>query len=86
MGLSLLSVCAMLSIGIAISLCLILVGQTPFDVLFISFSPGGIIEMALIALTIGTNPALVSLHHIYRILITIVVMSVMARQFSKVQT
>ena len=86
MGLSLLSVCAMLSIGIAISLCLILVGQTPFDVLLISFSPGGIIEMALIALTIGTNPALVSLHHIYRILITIVVMSVMARQFSKVQT
>ena len=83
-GLSLLSVCAMLSIAICISLSLRQLSQTPFDVLLISFSPGGIIEMALIALTLGTNPALVSLHHIYRILITIFVMSIMGRKFPKI--
>ena len=84
MVLSLLSVCAMLTIGIAISLSLMHLSKTPFDVLLISFSPGGIIEMALIALTLGTNPALVSLHHIYRILLTIVVMSTIGRKFSKI--
>ena len=79
--LSLLSVCAMLTIGIIISLSLVHLNKTPFDVLLISFSPGGIIEMALIALTLGTNPALVSLHHIYRILLTIIVMSTMGHKF-----
>ena len=74
----------MLSIGGAISFGLIHLSQTPFDVLFISFSPGGIIEMALIALTLGTNPALVSLHHIYRILITVVAMGLVGRRFPKV--
>ncbi len=84
MGLSMMSVCLMLSIGGAISFGLIQLSQTPFDVLLISFSPGGIIEMALIALTLGTNPALVSLHHIYRILITIVAMGLVGRRFPKV--
>lgn len=82
--LSLLSVCAMLTIAIAISLSLIHLSTTPFDVLLISFSPGGIIEMVLIALTLGTNPALVSLHHIYRILLTIVLMSTIGQKFSKI--
>ena len=84
MVLSLLSVCAMLTIGITISLSLMHLSKTPFDVLLVSFSLGGIIEMALIALTLGTNPALVSLHHIYRILLTIVVMSTIRHKFSKI--
>ena len=84
MVLSLLSVCAMLTIGITISLSLMHLSKTPLDVLLISFSQGGIIEMALIALTLGTNPALVSLHHINRILLTVVVMSTIGQKFSKI--
>lgn len=44
----------------------------PFDVMLISFAPGGVTEMALIALSLQANPALVTLHHIWRILITVV--------------
>ncbi len=82
-GLSLLSVCAILSFGIAISQSLIHLSQTPFNGLLISFSPGGIIEMALIALKQATNPTHVS---IYRILITIIAMNVIWRKFSRNQT
>ena len=39
--------------------------------LFISFAPGGVTEMSLIALSIASSPALVSAHHIFRIIITV---------------
>ena len=58
---------------IALAICLILSAfqPLPFDVLLISFAPGGLIEMSLIALSLNANPALVSLHHMYRILLTV---------------
>lgn len=48
----------------------------PFDTLLISFAPGGVTEMALIALSLQANPALVTAHHIYRIILTVIEMSV----------
>ena len=51
----------------------------PFDVMLISFAPGGVTEMALIALSLQANPALVTLHHIWRILITVVGLGLSAR-------
>ena len=39
--------------------------------LFISFAPGGVTEMSLIALSVASSPALVSAHHIFRIIITV---------------
>ena len=39
--------------------------------LFISFAPGGVTEMSLIALSIASSPALVSAHHIFRIITTV---------------
>ena len=47
--------------------------------LLISFAPGGVTEMALIALSLQANPALVTAHHIYRIILTVIEMSVIAR-------
>ena len=44
----------------------------PIDVLLISFAPGGVTEMSLVALSLQANPAFVTLHHIFRILITVV--------------
>ena len=61
-----------------------MLSKTLFDVLLISFSLGGIIEMAFIALTLGTYPALVSLHHIYHISLTVVVTSTIGQNFSKI--
>lgn len=53
MALSLLSVCGMQTIGIIISLSVLHLSKTPFDVLRISFFPRGIIEITLISLTFG---------------------------------
>ena len=43
----------------------------PFDVMLISFAPRGVTEMALVALSLPANPALVTLYHIIRILLTV---------------
>ena len=47
---------------------------TGFDIetLIICFAPGGVTEMALVALSLQANPAVVTLHHIYRIILTII--------------
>jgi len=36
-------------------------------------------EMALVALSLQANPAFVTLHHIYRILLTVVALGVITR-------
>lgn len=54
------------------------IGQD-FDVLLISFAPGGVTEMALVALSLSANPAFVTLHHIFRILITVVALGLSAK-------
>ena len=79
--LSVLSVTAMLGIGIGFSLGLQWLTGTNFDVLLISFAPGGVTEMALIALSLHANPALVTLHHVFRIFLTVIEMTLLARLF-----
>lgn len=80
-GLSLLSVGAMLLIGGLMAAVVHPMTGEPFDVLLVSYSPGGVTEMALIALSLAANPAFVSAHHIYRILLTIIVMGLGYRRF-----
>lgn len=74
-GLSALSVASMLIIGGLFAAIVHPLAGEPFDVLLISFSPGGVTEMALIALSLQANPAFVTTHHIYRILLTVAVMT-----------
>jgi len=82
--LSFLSVGSMLLIGLGF--CALAMGPTgePLDVLLISFSPGGVTEMALIALSLNANPAFVSAHHIYRILLTVATMRPFYRRFVRI--
>ncbi|SEP55416.1 AbrB family transcriptional regulator [Thalassovita taeanensis] len=77
--LTVLSVGGMLALGTLCALALTQLTDTPFDVLLISFAPGGVTEMGLVALSLHANPAIVTLHHIYRIILTVLEMSVMAR-------
>ena len=79
-GLSFASVSAMMLIGISICLILSYSKQFPFDLLLISFAPGGLTEMSLIALTLSANPALVSLHHLYRIILTVLLLGLVDRR------
>lgn len=75
--LGLLSVTAMLALGTMLALAVHGMTGTPFDVALISFAPGGVTEMALVALSLNANPALVSAHHIYRIILTVVEISLL---------
>lgn len=45
------------------------------DVLFISYAPGGVSEMGLIALSLSASPVVVSAHHLLRIVVTVLVAS-----------
>ncbi|MDO6485921.1 AbrB family transcriptional regulator [Shimia thalassica] len=61
------------TLAIASGLALILRQFVPlsFQTLLISFAPGGVTEMSLIALSLGASPVLVSTHHLFRILFTV---------------
>lgn len=80
--LSFLTVAAMLIIGAAMALLITPITGEPFDVLLISFSPGGVTEMALVALSLNANPAFVTMHHLYRIILTVFVIVRVARKFA----
>ncbi|RXV66773.1 aminopeptidase [Roseovarius sp. A46] len=78
-GLALMAVGAMLAIGGALAAGLHALTGEAVDVLVISLAPGGVTEMALVALSLNANPAFVTLHHIYRIVLTVLVIGVLAR-------
>jgi len=78
-GLALVSVGGMLTIGVGLAAILHGMTDEPVDVLVISLAPGGVTEMALVALSLQANPAFVTLHHIYRILLTVVALGVITR-------
>ena len=79
MGLSLVSVTGMMAIGILLSAGVHAMTGLPTDSLVVSFAPGGVVEMSLIALSIAANPAFVTLHHLVRIFLTVGEMALVRR-------
>ena len=78
-GLTLISVAGMLGLGLLCAIILQPVTGLHLDVLLISFAPGGVTEMALVALSLHANPAIVTIHHVYRIVLTVLEMGLFAR-------
>ena len=78
-GLAFVSVGGMLCLAALIAVLLAPITGEPFDVMLISFAPGGVTEMALVALSLPANPALITLYHVIRILITVVGLTLSAR-------
>ncbi|WP_306150814.1 AbrB family transcriptional regulator [Roseovarius sp. MMSF_3281] len=78
-ALSLVSVAGMLILAAICAEALYLTVDEPFDTMLISFAPGGVTEMALVALSLQANPALVTLHHIWRIIVTVLGLSLTRR-------
>lgn len=74
--LSFASVSFMLILGAVLSALLLQMTDISGLVLLISFAPGGMTEMSLIALSLSASPALVSMHHLFRIVVTVVSLSV----------
>ncbi|GKY87202.1 AbrB family transcriptional regulator [Sinisalibacter aestuarii] len=71
MGLSVVSVSAMMGLGVLLAAGVHIATGLPTDMLVVSFAPGGVVEMSLIALSLAANPAIVTLHHLVRILFTV---------------
>jgi membrane AbrB-like protein len=78
-GLAVVSVAGMLAVGVSLAAGLHAMTGEPVDVLVISLAPGGVTEMALVALSLSANPAFVTLHHIYRILVTVLVIGTVTK-------
>lgn len=79
-SLSLLSVAAMMALGVALAALVHLGSGLATDMLVVSFAPGGVVEMSLIALSLAANPAVVTLHHLARIMITVGEMAVVRKR------
>ena len=78
-GLSLAS--ALLLIGLALGLSAVLgpiVGE-PLATVFLAFAPGGLAEMSLIALSAGVGIPFVMMHHLLRVVLSLVIARVMSR-------
>lgn len=80
-GLGIVAIALTLAVALAFAWVLSLAGTIAADVLFISYTPGGVTEMSLIALSLGISPILVAAHHLFRIAVTVVLMGVLARRF-----
>lgn len=78
-ALSLTSVAAMMGLGFAFAWLLHRVTGLAIDMLVVSFAPGGVVEMSLIALSLAANPAFVTLHHLIRIVMTVAELSLVRR-------
>lgn len=78
--LGVLAVGAMLALALAFSVALAPISPVSPEALFISFAPGGVSEMGLIALSLGVSPVIVATHHLCRIIITVIFAGYMARR------
>lgn len=79
-GLAAVSVAGMMALGAVLAVLLVPLTGLGFDVLFVGLAPGGVSEMALIALSLAANPAFVTAMHVYRILLTVGVLIVAVRR------
>lgn len=82
-GLGLTFVTATVSIALAGAFALALDALVPATAaaIFLAFSPGGIAEMGLVAISLGIEPAFVIVHHLARIILTVSLAPVLYDRF-----
>jgi uncharacterized protein len=61
----------MLGLAVAFAMALAAALDQTLPGLVLSFAPGGFAEMSLVALALGIDPAIVSSHHLYRIVLVV---------------
>ena len=80
-----LSIAGSISTALAISMSAVLayftclVVDVPFAQMWIAFAPGGVEGMSAMALALDLDPVFVAIHHIYRILLLIVILPILLR-------
>lgn len=80
-GLALAMGALMLALALAFSAALAPLTDESAALYLMAFAPGGVIEMGLIALTLGANPVFVTTHHIIRIFATVFLTPWLFRRF-----
>jgi uncharacterized protein len=75
-----LSVSVYLVIGLGFAFGLVQLTAIPLPALIISFAPGGVTEMGLVALSLNLSPIIVAAHHVFRIALTVGIMTLAARR------
>lgn len=79
LGLGVIYVAANLLLATGFAWVLIHVVALDQSTLLVSYAPGGLTEMAVIALSLGVSPILVATHHLYRIIATVFAASLLAK-------
>ena len=70
-------------LGIIAALAAGLIIDTNFFTLLLSYCPGGIYEVAVIAIFFDLDPEFVSFHHIIRLLMILFIVPIMLKIISK---
>ena len=73
----------LLIITVIFALILTSTAGFPFASLILAYSPGGLTEMSLIALTLNIDTAFVATHHIARIGIVVIIIPIIFRILQK---
>ena len=68
-------------IGAGLAGTLAAAGDHSFQILLMCYAPGGVVEMGLIALSLGVSPMMVTMHHIVRIGFTVIAVPLIGRRF-----
>ena len=76
----------MLGLTLLFALLLQPLAETSIQAIVLSFAPGGLAEMSLIALALGIDAAFVSTHHIIRIIIVVIAAPIVFRLLKRRQT
>lgn len=72
-GLALAAVIAMLSVSALVAATLATAVDQPFAAVLLAFAPGGVAEMALVAVSLHLSAVYVALHHLARIVLAVLV-------------
>lgn len=82
-GLGVVTVSLMLLVGAVLTLALVQLPGLSASASLLSLAPGGVTEMALVALSLAADPALVTLAHVYRISLTVMLMLIADHRLSR---
>ena len=80
-GLCGIAVTLMLTVVLLFAVVLAPLTDVDGEVYIASFAPAGVIEMSLIALTLGANPVFVTTHHVLRLLTSVTLMPLVYNRF-----
>ncbi|WP_371038927.1 AbrB family transcriptional regulator [Rhodosalinus sp. FB01] len=72
-GLSFVALFNALVLATLIALTIAALQEVSRTVVFVSFAPGGLVEMGLIAISLGSDPVFVAVHHLVRIMVAVII-------------